>query len=275
VRAIDVSDFGMITPPRDRGPAPELRWLPIEQLVIDEGYQRRITEQGRKNVRRIAEAFSWAFFAPVIVSPIEGGRYAIIDGQHRTTAAALIGVKEVPCALVIADAQRQAAAFRAINANVTRLLKTQLYHAKLAAGDETARTAQAMCEAGGVVIPRTPSNWAEKLTHCIAVQAIERMARNHYRAGVLTLKALRAASIASEVTCLRAPAIDALFDVLVDAPQWREDENALIAAVADLPIDEMLADAKAAATRVKGASARDRLAAALVDAFGRAFQKAA
>ena len=40
------------------------------------------------HLRRIAEQFDWRLFAPVIVAPIEGGLFAVIDGQHRTHAAA-------------------------------------------------------------------------------------------------------------------------------------------------------------------------------------------
>lgn len=274
-RPITISGYASLTPPTSLGPAPQLTWLPIEQLVIDESYQRDITAQGRKNVRSIAENFSWTFFAPVIVSPIEGGRYAIIDGQHRTTAAALIGVKEVPCALVIADKVVQAKAFRAINGQVTRLLKTQLFHAKLTAGDEVAMRAKAMCDAAGVTIPRWPGGWHNKKNASVAVDSINRMAVNHYRAGVMVLKCLLATSGANDAACLRATTIDALFDVLAEAPQWREDEAALIGAVEAMPMHEMLTSATAAAARIKGTSARDQLAAMIIDALERAFRKAA
>ena len=69
------------------GPAPMLSWLPVEQFVVDDTYQREVGKRGRSNVQHIAEHFDWSKFAPVIVAPVEGGLYAIVDGQHRTTAA--------------------------------------------------------------------------------------------------------------------------------------------------------------------------------------------
>src|SRR5437868_11859154 len=87
-----------VTAPRDIGPAPDLRWLPIDRLVIDDSYQRPIAFAGRRNINAIANAFDWRRFSPVIVAPVEGGSYAIVDGQHRTTAAAAIGITSVPCA---------------------------------------------------------------------------------------------------------------------------------------------------------------------------------
>jgi hypothetical protein len=70
------------------GAVPMLQWLKIEDLVVDPAYQRPIVGHGRRNVDRIAREFSWSCFAPVVVSPVEGGKFAIIDGQHRTTSAA-------------------------------------------------------------------------------------------------------------------------------------------------------------------------------------------
>jgi hypothetical protein len=67
------------------GPAPQLQWIAIEFLVVDTDYQREISRRGAINVMQIAEHFDWSKFAPVIVAPVEGGRYAIVDGRHRDT----------------------------------------------------------------------------------------------------------------------------------------------------------------------------------------------
>ena|ERR1700686_5427879 len=71
------------------GPAPFLERIETEKLVVDTTYQREIGRCGAANVQQIAENFDWSKFAPVIVAPIEGGQFAIVDGQHRTTAATL------------------------------------------------------------------------------------------------------------------------------------------------------------------------------------------
>ena len=90
------------------GAAPMLQWLKIADLVVDPAYQRPIVGKGRQNVDRIAQTFSWSCFAPVVVSPVEGGKFAIIDGQHRTTSAAILGFDSVPCQIVIAAREEQA-----------------------------------------------------------------------------------------------------------------------------------------------------------------------
>ncbi|MEA2772249.1 MAG: hypothetical protein QOD93_5211 [Acetobacteraceae bacterium] len=80
-----------------------------------------MTRAGSVNIARIAEYFEWSKFSPVIVAPVEGGLFSIIDGQHRATAAALRGVPEVPCEIVHIDRTRQAEAFAAINDNTTKV----------------------------------------------------------------------------------------------------------------------------------------------------------
>lgn len=106
------------------GPAPQLEWIKIEKLVVDGQYQRGISRRGAANIAQIAEHFDWSKFAPVIVAPLEGGQYAIVDGQHRTTAAMLREVPSVPCQIVQADRAKQAAAYAAVNGNVTKTTYT-------------------------------------------------------------------------------------------------------------------------------------------------------
>lgn len=119
----------------DPGAAPMLQWLPISSLVVDDGYQRDLKAGNWKAIRRIAAAFSWSRFSPVFVAPVEGGLYAIIDGQHRTHAAALVGIDTVPCQIVQMDPREQAASFAAINGLVTKVTIWNIYKAALAAGE--------------------------------------------------------------------------------------------------------------------------------------------
>ena len=118
---------------RDPGPKPEQRWLPVSLLVVDPDYQRDVNKSGRKQIEAIAAGFEWTKFSPVVVAPVSLGRYAIIDGQHRVTAAKLIGIAEVPCLIQQLDRAGQAAAFAAINGSVTKITPNAMYKAALAA----------------------------------------------------------------------------------------------------------------------------------------------
>lgn len=143
-------------PQSEPGKRPELRWLKIKQLRIDPRYQREIGERGARNVLEIAHHFKWNKFSIVVVAPIGGDLYAIVDGQHHTTSAALRGFDEVPCVIIEADESEQADSFVAINANVTAMSPLQLHAARLAAGNSTATLLTKVCKEAGVAICRYP-----------------------------------------------------------------------------------------------------------------------
>ena len=145
MRPISIEGFERPKAASCAGAAPMLQWLKIADLLVDPAYQRPIIGKGRRNVDRIARTFSWSCFAPVVVSPVEGGKFAIIDGQHRTTAAALVGLESVPCQVVVAAREEQAAAFKAINGVTTPISRMALHAAALVAGEPGAAKISDVC----------------------------------------------------------------------------------------------------------------------------------
>jgi len=138
------------------GPAPTLRWISIADLRIDSHYQGPITGLRRRDVQRIAQAFSWSCFTPVVVAPFEAGKFAIIDGQRRTTAAALIGLQSVPCQIVVADREQQALAFGTINRGIGSPSRMARHAAAVAASDAYAVGLADICVRAGVELLRYP-----------------------------------------------------------------------------------------------------------------------
>jgi len=138
------------------GKPTRMEWLPISSLRIDPVYQREVLGRGAMNVGRIAREFDWSKFGVVIVAPMGGGLYAIVDGQHRTISAACRGVERVPCLIIDATPGEQAAAFAAINGATTKISSLQIFNAKLAAGDDKAKELAAVCLSAGVRICRYP-----------------------------------------------------------------------------------------------------------------------
>jgi hypothetical protein len=224
LRTIGSGDFAPIATSPDTGPAPQLQWLRIADLVVDERYQRPIYGAGRTNVRRIAENFRWSKFAPVIVAPIVGGQYAVIDGQHRATAAALIGIEQVPCQVIIADLQEQAAAFKAVNGQVTRMHNLALQAASLAAGDESARALQDVAEASGVTILRYPKMLTSMLPgETMALGAIADGLKAHGREVVVAALRCVTASKNNQPGVLSGPMIKGLCAAVagqIEAGDW-------------------------------------------------------
>jgi hypothetical protein len=138
------------------GPAPTLRWIPISDLCIDPLYQAPMTGIGRRDVQRIAQAFSWSCFAPVVVAPLGTDKFAIIDGQRRTAAAALLGFQSVPCQVVAADREQQVLAHRAINRGSGSASRMARHAAAVAASDARALELADICARTGVELLRYP-----------------------------------------------------------------------------------------------------------------------
>jgi hypothetical protein len=98
-------------------PPPKIAWLALDQLVIDEGYQRGLSNRSTALIRRLVERWDWNCFKPLSVAAAGGGLYEIIDGQHTAIAAATHGaIETLPCLVLDASTVAQrAAAFVGIN----------------------------------------------------------------------------------------------------------------------------------------------------------------
>ena len=274
MRTIDTTNFGQVDAPTDFGAVPMLQWVPIADLVVDDSYQREIRGAGRKNVETIAAAFQWIKFSPVVVSPVAGGKFAIIDGQHRVTAAALIGITEVPCQVVVADRSTQAEAFVAINGGATRVSRQQVFAAQKAAGDPLACAVAEACESAGVRLLRYQKAASQlAMGETLAVGAIESLYRQHGRD--LLIATLRCILASSEdyPGNLCGPIIKAIGVVLGDHPEWSSAGEALISAFREIDLEDALRDARAKAARMRGVAAGDLLQASIIDhldaSFGR------
>ena len=158
LRPIDTDKMLAPDPMPDGGAAPQLMWIDIDRLVVDAAYQREVGRAGRATITKIAAAFNWSYFSPVVCAPVEAGFYAIIDGQHRATAARLVGKSSLPCSVVICPLVAQAGAFAAINGLVTRMHRTALHRAAVAAGDAKAVLIESVARDGGASICRSPTS---------------------------------------------------------------------------------------------------------------------
>ena len=268
MRSIDTAGFADITVPEDFGPAPQLQWIAVADLVVDDGYQRPTTgQESRRNIRRIARAFNWRQFAPVIVSPVEGGGFAIIDGQHRTTAASLCGIERVPCLVVLATRREQAEAFKAINGNVTQVSRQAIFKASLASGDLEARRIEDVATAAGVrILFSNRDSRNRKTNETTALIVITKGIRDHGDATVTTaLRGILAAS--GDGPCiLFADIIGAVVEVLGAHPEWR-DHPGLMKALEGIDFATSRTDAAVAARKAPGTTASLHLQADLTTAL--------
>lgn len=175
-----ISTEGLDPVTADPGPRPVLTWVRLDQLVIDDSYQRPLQAQNWKLIAEIASSFDWSRFGAAMVAPAAGstaGRplYALIDGQHRVHAAALCGLEEVPALVSEIGPDEQARAFAAINGRVARINAFNLYKAALKAGEAWAVAAHdAVADAGCTLMTSNYASRDRKPAQVYAVVFIRR-----------------------------------------------------------------------------------------------------
>ncbi|WPE19892.1 DUF6551 family protein [Shinella zoogloeoides] len=247
------------------GVEPRLAWIPISKLRIDPAYQREILRNGQTNILKIAMNFDWALFGVVVVAEIGDGLFAIVDGQHRTTAAAVREAQQVPCIVIEASPAKQAEAFAAINGAVTAISPLAIFAAKVAAEDADALALTRACEQAGVSICRYPvpaSNMKPGQT--LAVQALQSCAAT-YGLTLLTLAlkgVVRAAN--GRPGLVKAAAVKAVVHVFEVESSWQQREKELLVAIARFDLAAELAKAEASA-KTSRRQVHNALALALFD----------
>lgn len=180
---------------------PELAWVPVADLRIDEDYQRPLERSNWKLIQKIADAFDWTCFSPLMVAPLPEGGFAVIDGQHRAHAAALRGIDRVPALVAALPRHAQARAFSAVNGRITRLSLFHLYRAALASGERWAVECRQAVEAAGCTLKTSNASAERKKPRQVYAIAL---IRDHVLAGrvdlVLRGLAVLAADARSGVT---------------------------------------------------------------------------
>lgn len=143
-------------------PAPMLEWIKVANLRIDDRYQRPLTATNWKAIQKIAANFDWCAFGPILCASVEGGLYAVIDGQHRAHAAALCGIEAVPAMIVPVPPAKQALAFVQVNSGI-RVSQHQTFRAELVAGNAEAIAIRNACaDAGCEALTYNPSASTKK-----------------------------------------------------------------------------------------------------------------
>lgn len=128
-----------------------------------------------------------------------------------------------------ADRAKQAAAYAAVNGNITRTTPQQLYHARLAANDADALEIATICSAAGVeVIRRNIPLSKMKVGQTQAIGALTRCLKLYGSDTLITSLQCITQTADGNAGFVRATIIEALCQVLHDAPAWRESGDALL-----------------------------------------------
>lgn len=259
------------------GAAPVLDWIEIDRLVIDEAYQRPLLAGNWTAILRIAARFSWACFSPVLVAPAVGGRFAIIDGQHRVHAAHLAGIESVPCQIVPIARPEQAAAFAAVNGNVVTISAFHIYRAALAAGETWATNMRAVAEAGGCrVMLANASATLKQPGEIYAIRAFRELveARDHTRISAALAALMAADGFRADAELWAYTVLFPFLWGLTERPEPLRSDR-LVAALEDFDVFEAIDRTRDASRdlrrRGQAVTAKDLLAAEINDWLARAF----
>ena len=235
------------------GARPILEWLRIADLVVGGITERPIVGKARRRVNRIANGFSWSCFAPVVVAPVAEGRFIIIDGLHRTTAAALVGFDCVPCQIVQANEDERLAAFNSLNRSTGPHSQMALHAAAVGAGDDFASHLANLCARAEVELLQYPVPVERQSAgQTMAVGAVARCLKRYGEETLITALQCVTQTANNRPGALSARMIKALCAALDGNAARRDSGLALLEAfdAIDLPALERAAAASAATEKI-------------------------
>ncbi len=156
-------DVGGWSPAGDPGERPRVEWQSTDTLLVDTRFQRDLSKNSDRLIRRIVENFRWCLFGIIICTDNGDGTFTVIDGQHRAIAATLhSSIRSVPVFVTDAETlQEQASAFLDINRHRVKLNALQLHKARRLAGDPDAAAVAGICADVGVIVPGNVVSWSQ------------------------------------------------------------------------------------------------------------------
>ena len=203
---------------------PEFEWVDPGVLLIDDGYQRNLSERSMKLVRKICAGWDWRRFKPPVCARTDRG-LEVIDGQHTAiTSCSHPDVTEIPVMVVVAASRSdRAQSFIGHNRDRLNITPMQMHFAAAAAGDEDAQDIDRVCERAGVkLLKATPGNGAWKAGETVAVKAIGALIN---RRGVVRAREVLEVLIKGQATPISTVQIRAV-ECLLHDDEYREDIDA-------------------------------------------------
>lgn len=220
--------------------------IPISDLRVDPSYQRSISMRSIRVVRKIASNFDWRKFVPAVVVK-SGSVYKVINGQHSVTAAASLGIQEVPCYIIDCTHEEAASAFAAINGTVTPVSAQDVWFAMITAKDYESLELKKVLDACGVEIVADTTCLAPGKTRSISVL---RRAWARYKTDTLSV-VLRAIVNTGNGNAgmINGAVINGLARSLITKPWLLENPEKVYQALNPVRICEIFVDARVETAR--------------------------
>jgi hypothetical protein len=249
---------------REIGQKPDLQWVSIDMIDVDANYQREI-KQGL--VDKILRRFAWSKFGAVVLSRQTGGRFTVVEGQHRWKAASLHpDISEVPAVIVShADLAGEAASFLAINRDRMSVTSVEQYWAGLTAGDDTAIAISNVLQSAGCDVVPAQGHYRPNLTNSIS--AIDRCLKRYGVASTRRALLVIRAAWPDDAKSLRGTLITALARIIRSNEKTVADPE-LVAAIRPQSIAKLTAHAEAF-RKLSGGSAETALSKAVTELYNK------
>lgn len=168
--------------PKPIGQMPTLTFCLLDQLEIDEAYQRSIeNSSSQAMIRAIAKGWNWDLCQPLFVARRDDGRMFVVDGQHRLAAARMRGdIDQLPCIVSFTNGVAQEAKlFSEFNRRRRPPSAIDLYFSDLTAGDPVAADIQLALDAAGLKMAKHANNAAFKPGEICNVGGLRRAHQMH------------------------------------------------------------------------------------------------
>jgi hypothetical protein len=249
---------------REIGQKPELQWVSIDLVDVDANYQREIK---KGLVDKILRRFSWSKFGAVVLSRQTGGRFTVVEGQHRWKAASLHpDVSEIPAVIVAhADLAGEAASFLAINRDRMAVTSVEQYWAGLTAGDDAAIAISNVLQSAGCDVVPAQGHYRPNLTNSIS--AIDRCLKRYGVASTRRALLVIRAAWPDDAKSLRGTLITALARIIRSNEKTVADPE-LVAAIRPQSIAKLTAHAEAF-RKLSGGSAETALSKAITELYNK------
>lgn len=227
------------------GEKPEMAWVDINKLDVDNSYQRNTNGyRSKENIKKIVSNFCWEEFTPITVVKTEKGTYNIIDGQHRYKAAVALGdIKELPCWIINkTSVKKQADTFIGINKNRVSTNPYDLYKAQIATENPDAIMIDNFCNKAGIIIPF--DGYCSKPCMTLAISTIRKHLKAHNDGYLLeAIKNIRKAFPETK-SQIRSEILNTLVELKIEYGAKIKDEEIQQTLIAFESVDRIIAKAR-------------------------------
>lgn len=212
LRKVEPMRMPDIVPAELRCATPKTRMVDPRELLVDESYQRNLSERSVSLIRRIVAEWDWRAFKPPSCVEVEGALH-VTDGQHTAIAAASHpAISRIPV-IVTEDGIKadRAMAFVRQNRDRIAVTPTQMHFSLVAAAEETALTVDQVCKRAGARILKFPPPYGKyKPGDTMAIQTLRSLVSKRYAKGAREIVQICVEGQMAPVTANALKAVEAL-----------------------------------------------------------------